>query len=73
MEGETIDSDTAPKGSRFENVGQRAREAQQTALSALGSVPGWVWIVIAGVILLFVGLMAANQIRHRYQPHPDHG
>lgn len=72
MEGETVESgpQAAP---RAQDMGQRAREAQQTALSALAGVPGWVWIVIAGVILLFVGLLAANQIRHRYQPHPDHG
>lgn len=66
MEGETVEG-----GSRFEQVSQRANAARQTALSALAGVPGWVWIVIAGVILLFVGLLAANQIRHRYAHEED--
>lgn len=29
-------------------------------LSTLGRTPGWVWVVIGGVVLLLVGVMAAS-------------
>ncbi len=33
--------------------------------NTLSSTPGWVWILIGGVVLLIVGVVAASAVVHR--------
>jgi hypothetical protein len=40
-------------------------ELRRGAVSTLTATPGWVWIVIGGVVLLIVGIVAASAVRHQ--------
>jgi hypothetical protein len=54
----------------MERARQRAKEVQSSALHVLSDTPGWVWAVVAGVILLMIGILAASRYRAR---HVEHG
>lgn len=53
--------------SRAARAASRVRELRSGAVSTVSQTPGWVWIVIGGVVLLIVGVMAASRVRnHRH-------
>ena len=46
-----------------DSMKEKVVERGRGAASAVASTPGWVWIVIGGVVLLVVGIVAATAVR----------
>ncbi len=51
-------SPTSVNGSSGPQLSEPPR--QHGVLATLRSVPGWVWVLIGGIILLTIGLLAAR-------------
>ena len=70
-----VASDHNGKGAvapRWDRARERANEVRQSALGVVSDTPGWVWAVVAGVILLMIGILAASRYRARHHDHQDH-
>jgi hypothetical protein len=59
----------SPGREQARRAAMRAREVKDGALGAIIETPGWVWAVVAGVLLLMLGILAASRYRsnHRRQ------
>ena len=66
MEDSAATNGTAPTPA-MERARARAKEVQTSALGVLSDTPGWVWAVVAGVILLMIGILAASRYRSHRQ------
>lgn len=68
------DDSPSPEASpaRWDRARTRAREVRDSALHVVSDTPGWVWAVVAGVILLMIGVLAASRYRARH-PHEETG
>ncbi len=70
MEDAAPDTNGTASAPAMERARARAKEVQSSALHVLSDTPGWVWAVVAGVILLMIGILAASRYRSR---HSDAG
>lgn len=68
MEETNSDTNGVSDG-KFRRAGAKARELRESAITAVTDTPGWVWVVVAGVLLLMMGVMAAS--RYRARSHHD--
>jgi hypothetical protein len=41
----------------------RVRELREGAVGRITGVPGWVWLLLGGVVLLVVGFVAVRKVR----------
>lgn len=64
-----VENNGSTASPRIEQARARAREARDSALHVVSDTPGWVWAVVAGVILLMVGILAASRYRARHVDH----
>ena len=63
MDETTTNTNGAEPQATRQRVVTRVREAREGALHAIWDTPGWVWAVVAGVLLLMVGILAASRYR----------
>lgn len=67
MEDTAADTNGSASQPALDRARARAKEVQSSALHVLSDTPGWVWAVVAGVILLMIGILAASRYRSRHQ------